>query len=229
MKVILREYVYKHGVAGDIVNVADGFARNFLIPRGLAVKATTKALKDNENLTAEAAIRRNELNERLIAVANQIQGVELVFGRKAGSNGKLYGSVTTMDIAEALLEKTGLDINRRRISERSLREVGTYNIPVRMAHDLSPEIRVVIVREEDLAQYLASVSGDVETEAEAEAEAVAEIVSADGVVFNPDGSINFEASMGDEVSEEEIAAMMELLGDDAAALLEELSGDNPNT
>lgn len=226
MKVILREYVYKHGVAGDIVNVADGFARNFLIPRGLAVKATLKALKDNENLTAEAAIRRNELNERLIAVANQIQGVELVFGRKAGSNGKLYGSVTTMDIAEALLEKTGLDINRRRISERSLREVGTYNIPVRMAHDLSPEIRVVIVREEDLAQYLASVSGDVP--AEAEAETISESVAAEGVVLNPDGSINFEASMGDEVSAEEIAAMMELLGDDAAALLEELSGDNPN-
>jgi large subunit ribosomal protein L9 len=159
MKVILKEYVYKHGVAGDVVNVSDGFARNYLIPRGLAVKATKYALDQNTSLMAEAAMRRNELNDRLIAVSRQIDGVELVFGRKAGSNGKLYGSVTTMDIAQALLEKTGVDINRRRISERPLREVGSYDVPVRMGHELSPTLRVTIVREEDLAAYL---SGGVE-------------------------------------------------------------------
>lgn len=179
MKVILKEYVYKHGVAGDLVDVANGFARNFLIPRGLAVKATPRAVKDNEALLNEAVMRRDELNERLVAVAKQIEGVELVFGRKAGSNGKLYGSVTTMDIADALLKKTGLDINRRRISERSLREVGTYNIPVRMGGDLNPELRVVIVREEDLAAYLAALEGtpvvEEATEAEVEADVVAEI------------------------------------------------------
>jgi large subunit ribosomal protein L9 len=154
MKVILKEYVYKHGVAGDIVDVADGFARNFLIPRGLAVKATPRAIKQNELLMANAAVRRNELNEKLVAVANQIDGVELVFGRKAGSNGKLYGSVTASDIAQALLDKTGIDINRRRISESGLRELGTFNVAVRMGTDLSPMLRVVIVREEDLQAYL---------------------------------------------------------------------------
>jgi large subunit ribosomal protein L9 len=159
MKVILKEYVYKHGVAGDVVDVANGFARNFLIPRGLAIKATTKAVKDNEALLNEAAMRRNELNERLVAVAQQLNGVELIFGRKAGSNGKLYGSVTTTDIAEALLKKTGLDINRRRISDRSLREIGSFNIPVRMGADLNPELKIVIVREEDLAAYLVALEG----------------------------------------------------------------------
>jgi large subunit ribosomal protein L9 len=154
MKVILKEYVYKHGVAGDVVNVADGFARNFLIPRGLAMKATKQALQQSESLLAEATMRRNELNDRLIAVSQQIDGVEVVFGRKAGSNGKLYGSVTTMDIAKALYEKTGVDINRRRISERTIRELGAYDVPVRMGHDLSPTLRVTIVREEDLAAYL---------------------------------------------------------------------------
>jgi large subunit ribosomal protein L9 len=168
MKVILKEYVYKHGVAGDVVNVSDGFARNYLIPRGLAVKATNRALEESASLVAEAAMRRNELNERLVAVAKQIDGVELVFGRKAGSNGKLYGSVTTMDIAQALLDKTGVDINRRRISERPLRELGSYDVPVRMGHELSPTLRVTIVREEDLAAYL---SGGVETVVERNSQA----------------------------------------------------------
>jgi large subunit ribosomal protein L9 len=161
MKVILKEYVYKHGVAGDVVDVANGFARNFLIPKGLAEKATKDALNRNGNLLAQAAMRRQELNEQLVQVSDQIEGTELVFGRKAGSNGKLYGSVTTMDLAEALLEKTGIDINRRRISDRSLRELGTFDVTVRMGGDLSPSIKVTIVREEDLAAYLA---GDVEVE-----------------------------------------------------------------
>ena len=154
MKVILTQYVYKHGVAGDVVRVANGFARNYLIPRKLAVKATKKALEESQNLMAESAIRRNELNEQLIRVSRQIDGTELVFGRKAGSNGKLYGSVTTMDIAEALLEATGIDINRRRISERPLRELGTFEVPIRMGQDLSPIIKVSIMREEDLAAFL---------------------------------------------------------------------------
>ncbi len=154
MKVILKQYVYKHGVAGDIVDVADGFARNFLIPRGLAVKATKRAIDENKSLLAESAIRRNELNDQLIKVSNQIDGVVLIFGRKAGSNGKLYGSVTTSEIAQELYKVTGVDINRRRISDRPLRELGTFDVPVRMGADLSPTLRVTIVREEDMAAFL---------------------------------------------------------------------------
>ncbi len=155
MKVILKEYVYLHGVAGDIVDVKDGFARNFLIPQGKAVKATAEAINRNEVLLAEAAIRREELNDQLLAVSNKIDGTVLVFGRKAERNNKLYGSVTTMDIADALLEKTGIDINRRRISERSLRELGEFEIPVRMGNDLAPVVKVVILREDEVDEYLA--------------------------------------------------------------------------
>jgi len=180
MKVILKEYVYKHGVAGDIVDVADGFARNYLIPRGLAVKATPRAIKQNELLMANAAVRRNELNEKLIAIANQIDGVELVFGRKAGSNGKLYGSLTANDITKELLNKTGIDINRRRISESGLRELGTFNVAVRMGTDLSPMLRVVIVREEDLQAYLNPPSAKVESLPVATAEADEELPASIG-------------------------------------------------
>ncbi|MBN1678936.1 MAG: 50S ribosomal protein L9 [Anaerolineae bacterium] len=154
MKVILKESVYKHGVAGDVVDVADGFARNYLIPRGLAVKATTYTLRENKQLMEEAEKRRVEMRHMLDEVAQKIHGVELVFGMKAGKNNKLYGSVTTMDVARALEEKTGVDINRRRISERSLRELGIHEVPVRMSAGTSPVLKVVIVREEEVAAYL---------------------------------------------------------------------------
>ncbi len=153
MKVILKEYVYKHGVAGDVVQVADGFARNYLIPRGLAVKASAGALREHQHLLKNAAIRRDELHQREQEAANRISGVELVFGVKAGKNGKLYGSITTMDIAQALEEKTGVDINRRRISERPLRELGVHIVPVRLGGGISPELRVVVIREEEVADY----------------------------------------------------------------------------
>lgn len=189
MKVILKEYVYLHGVAGDIVDVKDGFARNFLIPQGKAVKATDNAIKHNEVLLAESAIRRQELNSQLVAVSNKVDGTVLIFGRKAERNNKLYGSVTTMDIADSLLEATGIDINRRRISERSLRELGEFEIPIRMGHDLSPVVKVVILREDEVAEYKARLAaGEIDVddigvthedeEEYVDTDAVAEVVEA---------------------------------------------------
>lgn len=174
MKIILKEYVYKHGVAGDVVTVADGFARNYLIPRGLAVKATPGAIRASQHLLQNASARRAELRSQESEIAAAIDGVELVFGVKAGKNGKLYGSITTMDIARALTEKTGLDVNRRRISERNLRELGSFDVPVRMGAELSPTLKVSIIREEELAAYLAgeTVSSQVEEEIHGEAEVV---------------------------------------------------------
>jgi large subunit ribosomal protein L9 len=154
MKVILKEYVYMQGVAGDIVDVADGFARNYLIPRGKAVKATPTAIKRNQELMEQVATRRKELTSRLMEVSQKIDGTELVFGRKAGRNNQLYGSVTTRDIAQALLDETGVDIDRRRVSERSLRELGTFEVPIRMGQDLSPVVKVVILPEDEVEEYL---------------------------------------------------------------------------
>ncbi len=154
MKVILKEYIYKHGVAGDVVDVADGFARNYLIPRGLAVKATPGALRQNQTLIEKSVERREELRSLENEAAQKIHGVELVFGVKAGKSNKLYGSITTRDIAAALLEETGVDINRRRISERPLRELGVHEVPVRIAANISPVVKVVIVREEEVEAYL---------------------------------------------------------------------------
>jgi large subunit ribosomal protein L9 len=154
MKVILTEYVYKHGVAGEVVEVADGFARNWLIPRKLAIPATKRNLTEMTELRARAAENRGILNEQISATAAKINGLELVFGVKAGSNNKLYGSITSQMIKEAILEKTGEDINRRRISEHAIRELGRYDIPIRMG-EVSPIVHIVVMREEELAAYLA--------------------------------------------------------------------------
>lgn len=160
MKVILLEYVYKHGVAGEVIDVADGFARNFLIPRGLAVKATEGEMKRAQKLREQAVMRRAELDQRLNDIARQIDGVELVFGRRAAVTGKLFGSVTTAEIAQALMEKTGADINRRRISQQALREIGTHDVPVRLGNEISPILKVTIVPEQELAAYLAAQSSE---------------------------------------------------------------------
>jgi large subunit ribosomal protein L9 len=155
MKVLLLSDIYKQGVAGEVVEVADGYARNYLLPKKFAVKATPNELKRAEELRQTAAARKAEYEGRLNELARQIDGVELVFGRRAANTGKLFGSVTTSDIADALNQKTGIDINRRRISQQALREIGTYSIPVRLGSDVPPNLRVVIVREEELEKYLA--------------------------------------------------------------------------
>ena len=155
MKVILLDYVYKHGVAGEVIDVADGFARNFLIPRKLAVKATPAELKRAAKLREQSKVKRAALEDTLNDLSYIIDGTELIFGRRAASTGKLFGSVTTQEIADALMDQTGADINRRRISQQPLREIGTHDVPVRIGTEISPVLKVTIVREDELDEFLA--------------------------------------------------------------------------
>jgi large subunit ribosomal protein L9 len=172
MKVILTEYVYKHGVAGEVVNVADGFARNWLIPRKLAIPATKDNLAKMGDLRAKAAENRASINAQISDAASKINGVELVFTAKAGSNNKLYGSVTNQMIKDAIQDKTGVDINRRRISERAIRELGIFDVPVRMG-EISPVVRVVVLRDEELNAYNAAKAAAAQAAADAAATAAA--------------------------------------------------------
>jgi large subunit ribosomal protein L9 len=188
MKVILLDYVYKHGVAGEVISVADGFARNYLIPEGLAIKATPGALKRATKLREQAVARRATLENRLNELAHIIDGVELFFERRAAPTGKLFGSVTTQEIADALMEKTEVDINRRRVSQQPLREIGTHDVPVRLGTEISPSLKVTIVREGELAEYLAEREAAEAAEAgedqpgdeAAETEVVEEMIEAAG-------------------------------------------------
>ena len=156
MQVILLQDLYKHGVAGEEVKVANGFARNYLIPRKIAMQATPSALRQTETIRQNVEARKAQYNNMLNELAHQIDGVELIFGRRAASTGKLFGSVTTQEIADELDRVTSVDINRRRISQQSLREVGTQRVPVRLGTEIAPTLTITIVPEDDLPEFLAA-------------------------------------------------------------------------
>jgi large subunit ribosomal protein L9 len=147
MKVLLLKDVYKLGHAGDVKKVADGYARNFLIPQRLATLATVAAVKQAETLRGNAAIARAKLNEELSGVAEKLNALTLTFAVKAGETGKLYGSVTPAQIAEEIKRASGLEVDRRNVGHQPLRELGEFKIPVRLTTDLIPSVKVIIHRE----------------------------------------------------------------------------------
>lgn len=167
MKVLLIKDVYKLGRAGDVKKVADGFGRNYLIPQGLAVLATPGALKQVEHIRSSAATRRDSLNKEMGGLASQVAGVYLTFGVKAGETGKLYGSVTTSMIAEALSKKAGTTIDRHQIEVAPIRTLGEYTAHVRLTVDLVPEVKVIVHREGETVVLPTAEEEAVEETAEA--------------------------------------------------------------
>ncbi len=149
MKVLLLQDVYNLGQAGDVKNVADGYGRNYLLPRGLAVLATPEALKRAERVRQAAIQRRAQQKADLEAIAQLIHGSRFVFHARAGEKGKLYGSVTAAQIAAQIAAKIGRDeFDRRRVMLRDpIREVGTYTVKVHLSPDLEPHITVVVLPE----------------------------------------------------------------------------------
>ena len=122
----------------------------------MAIKASKSALRQTEAVRQNVEARKAQYSNMLNDLARQIDGVELIFGRRAASTGKLFGSVTTQEIADALDGKTGVDLNRRRISQQSLREIGTHHVPVRLGSEISPTLVITIVPEDELQEFLAA-------------------------------------------------------------------------
>jgi large subunit ribosomal protein L9 len=151
MKVLLIKDVYKLGHAGDVKKVADGFGRNFLIPQGLAVLATPGALTTVDKIRAKAAVTRAALNQEMSGLAEQLEGVELTFVSKAGETGKLYGSITSQMISDALNEKLGTKIERHQVEAEPIRNLGEHIATVRLTIDLNPKIKVFVTREGESA------------------------------------------------------------------------------
>lgn len=151
MEVILREDVEKLGNRGQLIKVADGYARNFLLPRRLAVTAT-EANKKIVEQERQAALRR-EAKEAADAegLGKLMAGTNITFHQKAGEQDQLFGSVTTKDIAEAL-EKQNYTIDRRKIHlPEPIKQLGEYKIPVRLHKDVTVEINVRVLKEEESA------------------------------------------------------------------------------
>jgi large subunit ribosomal protein L9 len=147
MKVLLLKDVYKLGRAGDVKRVADGFGRNFLLPKNLAVLATVGAMKRAENIRQQATIRRAALNQEMGSVAEVLSKLTLVFASKAGETGKLYGSITTQMIVDAIKEKSGVIVERHQIDAEPIRTLGEKKAHIRLTVDLMPEVKIIVHRE----------------------------------------------------------------------------------
>ncbi len=150
--VLLREDIDNLGARGDIVKVKAGYARNFLLPRKLAVQATSNNVRQIEQ--ERAALSRREAKERGEAEGRkgEMQNLRLRFERRVGEHGILYGSVTSMDIAEALREQ-GYEVDRRRITLREpIKETGDYTIAVRLHREVTVEVPVAVVAEGGAAE-----------------------------------------------------------------------------
>jgi len=146
MRVILKSEVNNLGDAGDIVKVADGYGRNYLIPRGLAIPALEGSMRELEHQKRMAeAIRR----KKLVAaqdLARQLEGTAVSIRRETGDDDKLFGSVTNRDIAEALGEE-GIEVDRRSIEvDEPIRSIGLFNIPVRLHREVTAQVRVYVIR-----------------------------------------------------------------------------------
>jgi large subunit ribosomal protein L9 len=169
MKVLLIKDVYKLGRAGDIKKVADGYGRNFLIPQGFAVLATEGALKQVQKIKAQAEIRRNSQNEELKGLSEQIAGVTLTFPVRAGETGKLYGSITTQDVATALTEQTRFEVRRQQVDMQPIRALGEFTAHIRLTMDLVPEIKIIVHREGESAESITAQAEEEKAEKPARA------------------------------------------------------------
>lgn len=147
MQVLLLEDVYKLGHAGQVKKVTNGYGRNFLIPQGLATRATKGALLQAERIAAEADKKRTALNAEMSAVAEKFAGLQLLFPAKAGETGKLYGSITTQMLADQISEKIGVKIDKRQIHGQPLRLLGMHKVGVRLTVDIIPQLEAVVYRE----------------------------------------------------------------------------------
>src|SRR2546423_15189338 len=165
-QVLLREDIDNLGARGEIVRVKAGYARNYLLPRKLAVEATTNNVRQIEG--ERAALAKREAKERSTAElqADQLRNLALKFERKVGEAGVLYGSVTSMDIAHAL-EEQGYEIDRRKIALREpIKRFGNYNVPVRLHRDVTLELPINVLGEGGVEVNVEAMEAEAGTEPE---------------------------------------------------------------
>jgi len=146
MKVILSEDVKNLGLMGEVVNVSDGYARNFLFPKKFAVEANTKNLKEFEHNKKIITERAAKIKESFKSVADKLASITLTIKAKTGEDDKLFGSVTNMNVAEALAA-AGHDIDKKKIVMEPIKKLGEYSVTIKLHTDLSAEVKVNVVQE----------------------------------------------------------------------------------
>ena len=164
MEVILRQDIDKVGLRGEVVNVARGYARNFLFPRGLADEATPARVGEMRKVEERRAQNEAKTFEEAQSLSEKLGQIELRFDVKAGETGSLFGSVTPTDIADELWAKHKVRVDRRKIGVDTIKRIGRYQVPVELFQDVTVEVRTLVVPE----------GGELPPEEELEAMAAAE-------------------------------------------------------
>ena len=148
MEIILKEDIHNLGYKDDIVTVKDGYARNYLIPQGMAINATASNRKQHAEILKQRAHKEAQIKNEAAELAEKLKDISLSIGAKTSSKGKIFGSVNTIQIAEALKEK-GFDIDRKKITfkEDVIKEIGSYQATIRLHKEVSVEVPFEIVAE----------------------------------------------------------------------------------
>ena len=148
MKVVLRADVESLGNKGDLLDVSDGYARNYLVPRGLAMRATKGVVKQAEAMRRNRAARDERDREAAQAIADQLTGRRIELKARAGEGGRLFGSVTSTDVASAVQAQTGVEIDRRHLTmPEPLKELGFAEVPLRLHPEVEVQLTVEVVAE----------------------------------------------------------------------------------
>ena len=169
MRVVFLDDVDGVARAGEIKNVADGYARNFLLPRKLAAAATTASMQQAEKRVKQLAVEQEKLDVAAQAIAGNVGATPIVIMVKAGDQGRLFGSVTASDIAEAVNERAGTQLGHRQVAlSRPIREVGSYDIEVNLTRNVKAQVAIEI-KNEDEPEAVAVAVPAAASEADAEA------------------------------------------------------------
>ncbi len=149
MKVVFLEDVAGKAKAGDVKEVADGYARNYLIPKNLAAQASSEATACLEAQLKSQASKQTQAETELIKIANQLDGKEVVLAAKVGAKNRLYGSITSADIAAELEKTNGITVDKRKIElDEPIRELGSFDIAIRLGKDIIPRVKVIVSEQE---------------------------------------------------------------------------------
>ena len=148
MKILLTENIASLGEIGQIVNVAPGYARNYLLPQGLAIEATGKNVRELEHRKRILAQKREKIRQEMLSAAEKLNRVTIQMSRKVAEEDKLYGSVSAVDVAKAL-EEQGFEISRKDIHlDQPIKQLGEHKVPIRIGSDISAAVKLVIEKEE---------------------------------------------------------------------------------
>ena len=214
MEVVLRQDVDHVGLRGEVVNVARGYARNYLLPRGLAEVATPGLVRELERRDAVRARHEAKSTDEAQAIAKRLEATELRFEVNAGPSGALFGSVTATNVADRLWDEQKIRIDRRKLGLDTIKRIGRYTVPVEVFAEVTAELRVVVVPEggelppeepEVVAEAIAEEAGAVEAIVDVESTRAAETVVAAESADEVEG-VDAEAEAVDELDPDEPTA-----------------------